>query len=69
MVTVERDRTRASVEECLALAHGLDRGFNEASLDAMAESLPEQSQFLVFGDDDILGFRFGRPGRNRRWRS
>jgi len=55
-VTVERDRTGAHVEDCLAIARELDRGFNAAGLDAMAEALPDQTQFLAFDDDDLRGF-------------
>lgn len=56
MVTVERDTSRAHVDDCLAIARELDRGFNEAGLDEMADALPDQTQFLAFDGDDLSGF-------------
>jgi hypothetical protein len=56
MVTIEHDASGSRVEDCLALARGLDRGFNDAGLDAMAEELPEGTQFLAVDDGDLLGF-------------
>ncbi|KPN31562.1 ribosomal-protein-alanine acetyltransferase [Halolamina pelagica] len=56
MVTIERDTTGAHVDDCHTLARGLDRGFNEAGLDAMAETLPEQTQYLAFDGGELLGF-------------
>ncbi|GAB7093270.1 hypothetical protein JCM30237_04220 [Halolamina litorea] len=56
MVTIEYDTTGAYVDDCLAVARGLDRGFNDAGLASMAEDLPEQRQFLAFADGELLGF-------------
>jgi len=50
MLTVERDPAGGYREEYLALAHRLDCGCNATGLDAMANSRPEQSQFLAFDD-------------------
>jgi GNAT superfamily N-acetyltransferase len=56
MVVIERDADGHRAEDCLELARGLDRGFNETGIEAMAEDLPSQVQFVALEGDDLLGF-------------
>jgi GNAT superfamily N-acetyltransferase len=44
------------VEACLAVAHGVDEGFNEQGLATMADDLPGQRTLLALDDDEVVGF-------------
>lgn len=56
MITIERDDAGRCADACLDLARNLEYGFNEAGLEAMADDLPEQFQFVARESGELLGF-------------